>query len=61
LHGKESSSGDPGAEARAQEHDRSLAERLAEVEKAHLEGRLWELVQDTPPVRQQLRTWFKTS
>ena len=33
----------------------ALQQRLAEVEAAHAEGRLWDLVKDTPPVADQIR------
>jgi len=51
--------------ALTEDEERSIAEaqarldaRLEEVEKAKAEGRLAELVRDTPPVREQLRRFL---
>jgi hypothetical protein len=41
--------------------DRAVAERLAEIEAAHAEGRLQELVRAVPSVREQLAPFFPDS
>jgi hypothetical protein len=33
-----------------------LAAHVVEVEKAHAEGKLWDVVKDTPSVEEQLRS-----
>lgn len=45
-------------ELRALAFERRLAARLAEVERAHAEGRLFELVKDVPSVDDQLREFI---
>jgi hypothetical protein len=40
---------------RVEKAERRLAEHLDEVEKAYAQGRLAELIRDTPSVRDQLR------
>jgi hypothetical protein len=40
--------------------DDAVAARLAEVEQAAAEGRLWDLVKDTPSVVDQIRPFLTT-
>jgi len=43
------------AEAKALAAEEALQQRLAEVEAAHADGRLWDLVKDTPSVAEQVQ------
>jgi hypothetical protein len=48
-------------EARLREAELRVQERLAEIEEAAADGRLEELVKDTPPVDEQLRPFLDGS